>query len=68
MSTQDVKVPDVGVDDAVEIIEILVEKGEQVDAEAPIVVIETDKATVEVPCPDSGTIASIEVQVGDKVK
>ena len=44
------------------------EKGEQVDAEAPIVVIETDKATVEVPCPESGTVESIEVQVGDKVK
>ncbi len=68
MSTIDVKVPDVGVDGEVEIIEILVEKGERLDAEAPIVVLETDKATVEVPCPQAGKVAGIEVKVGDKVK
>ncbi len=66
MST-DIRVPDIGDFDAVEIIEILVAPGDSVEAESGILVLESDKATMEVPAPAAGTIAELLVQVGDKV-
>lgn len=67
MSTIDVKVPDIGDFSDVPIIEILVGPGDEVAAEDPLITLESDKATLEVPSPSAGKIAEILVKVGDKV-
>jgi pyruvate dehydrogenase E2 component (dihydrolipoamide acetyltransferase) len=64
---QDILVPDVG-DDEVEIIEICVSVGDSVEAEDSIVTVESDKASMDIPVPVGGTIKSITVNVGDKIK
>jgi pyruvate dehydrogenase E2 component (dihydrolipoamide acetyltransferase) len=66
--TEQVLVPDIGDFDDVPVIEVLVSVGDEVAAEDPLVVLESDKATMEVPSPSAGKVASIEVSVGDKVK
>jgi pyruvate dehydrogenase E2 component (dihydrolipoamide acetyltransferase) len=66
--TEQVLVPDIGDFDDVPVIEVLVAVGDTVAAEDPLVVLESDKATMEVPSPSAGKVASIEVAVGDKVK
>ncbi|WP_180087989.1 2-oxo acid dehydrogenase subunit E2 [Acinetobacter sp. YH12134] len=66
-ATVEVKVPDIGVEKAL-VGEILVQVGDQIDIDQSIVVVESDKATVEVPSTVSGTVASIEIQAGDSVK
>lgn len=68
MSSMDVKVPDIGVEGEVEVIEICVSKGQAINEDDAIVVIESDKATVEVPSPGAGVVEDIKVAVGDKVK
>ena len=67
MSKQILTVPDLGGAEQVEIIEILVGPGDAVEAEDGLMVLETDKATMEVPSPSAGTIDSISVSVGDKI-
>ena len=67
-SVEDMLLPDTGSDEAVEIIEISVKVGDQVSEGDSILVLETDKATVEMPAPFSGVIKSIAVKEGDKVK
>jgi pyruvate dehydrogenase E2 component (dihydrolipoamide acetyltransferase) len=62
-----VKVPDIGDFDKVPVIEILVAVGDRVAAEDPLLVLESDKATMEVPAPEGGTVEEILVQVGDSV-
>jgi len=66
-ATVEVKVPDIDVEKAL-VGEILVQVGDQIDVDQSIVVVESDKATVEVPSTVSGTVASIEIQAGDSVK
>ncbi|MCS3525416.1 2-oxo acid dehydrogenase subunit E2 [Acinetobacter johnsonii] len=63
----DVQVPDIGVEKAT-VGEILVSVGDQIDVDQSILVVESDKATVEVPSTISGTVESISIQVGDSVK
>jgi pyruvate dehydrogenase E2 component (dihydrolipoamide acetyltransferase) len=63
----DIIVPDVGGEE-VEVIELCVTVGEAVDAEASIVTVESDKASMDIPCTDAGTIKSLKVKVGDKIK
>lgn len=63
----DVEVPDIGDEEDVEIIEILVSKGDSVSAEDGLITLETDKATMDVPCPEDGEIEEMLVNVGDKV-
>ncbi|AEP30769.1 dihydrolipoyllysine-residue acetyltransferase [Brumicola nitratireducens] len=63
----DIIVPDVG-EDEVEVIEILVAEGDSVDVEASIVTVESDKASMDIPCTEAGTIKSLKVKVGDKIK
>ncbi len=62
-----VKVPDIGDFDDVPIIEILVSVGDSVAAEDPLVTLESDKATMDVPAPSPGTVKEIQVKVGDRV-
>ena len=59
--------PDIGVDQA-QVIEILVKVGDQIAENDSILVLESDKASVEVPSTASGTVKSISVNVGDTVK
>jgi pyruvate dehydrogenase E2 component (dihydrolipoamide acetyltransferase) len=66
-STTKVVVPDIGDFDDVPIIEVLVHKGDRVSAEDPLITLESDKATMDVPAPQAGVVKEIKVSVGDKV-
>jgi pyruvate dehydrogenase E2 component (dihydrolipoamide acetyltransferase) len=68
MSMEIVRVPDIGSDDAVDVIEVSVKAGDQLAEETTIVVLESDKATVEVPSPKAGTVKKVLVKTGDRVK
>ena len=59
--------PDIGGATDVDVIEVLVKVGDQIKKEAPIVTLESDKATMEVPSSDEGTVKEVKVKVGDKV-
>jgi pyruvate dehydrogenase E2 component (dihydrolipoamide acetyltransferase) len=63
----DITIPDIGDFTDVPIIEILVKPGDTVEAEQPVVTLESDKATMDVPSPAAGKITEIVVKVGDKV-
>jgi pyruvate dehydrogenase E2 component (dihydrolipoamide acetyltransferase) len=67
-SAEQVLVPDIGDFDEVPVIEVLVSVGDEIAAEDPLVVLESDKATMEVPSPSAGKVTAIEIAVGDKVK
>ncbi len=62
-----VTVPDIGDASGVEIIELMVSVGDTVELEDGLIVLETDKATMEVPSSEAGVVKSIAVKVGDKV-
>jgi pyruvate dehydrogenase E2 component (dihydrolipoamide acetyltransferase) len=66
-NARDVTVPDIGDFVDVPVIEILVEPGQHVAAEDPLVVLESDKATMEVPAPFAGVVAELKVALGDRV-
>ena len=68
MNSEEVLVPATGSDGEMEVIEISVSVGDDIDHDQTIVVLESDKATVEVPSPKSGKVDSLQVSVGDKVK
>ena len=63
----DVKVPDLGDSKAVPIIEILVKEGESIGKDSVLLVLESDKATMEVPSPATGTVRNLKVKIGDKL-
>jgi len=63
----DVKVPDIGDFKDVPVIEVLVKAGDKVEKEQPLVTLESDKATMDVPSPAAGTVSQVRVKVGDKV-
>ena len=67
MNSIDVKVPNLGVEGAMEVIEVCVSVGDDVNQDDSIIVLESDKATVEVPCPAAGKVDVINVSVGDKI-
>lgn len=67
MAATDVKVPDIGDFTDVPVIEIHVSPGDTVEAEDPLMTLESDKATMDVPSPGSGKVTEILVSVGDKV-
>ncbi|MBT5686468.1 MAG: dihydrolipoyllysine-residue acetyltransferase [Gammaproteobacteria bacterium] len=64
---EQVLVPDVGEAEDVEVIELLVAVGDVIDADTSLVVLESDKASMEIPSPCAGTIRSFAVSEGDKV-
>ena len=66
-ATIDITIPDIGDFKDVPVIEILVKVGDTVEAEQPIVTLESDKASMDVPSPAAGKITEIVVKVGDKV-
>jgi pyruvate dehydrogenase E2 component (dihydrolipoamide acetyltransferase) len=63
----EVKVPDIGDFKDVPVIEILVKPGDAVNKDDPLVSLESDKATMEVPSPHAGTVKEVRVKIGDKV-
>ncbi len=67
MSTIEVKVPNIGDFESVEIIEVLVAAGDDVQVESSLITVESDKASMEIPSPVAGKVKSIAVKVGDKI-
>ena len=65
--TIEVKVPDIGDFSDVPVITVMVAPGDTVAAEDPLIELESDKATMEVPAPAAGTVADVAVKVGDQV-
>ena len=67
MATVEVKVPDIGDFKDVPVIEVLVKPGDAVNPEDPLVTLESDKATMDVPSPAAGVVEALRVKVGDRV-
>ena len=65
--TLSVTVPDIGDFKDVPIVEVLVQPGDVVKIDDPLITLETDKASMEVPAPSAGTVRTIHVKVGDRV-
>jgi dihydrolipoamide dehydrogenase len=63
----EIRVPDIGDFTDVPVIEIHVSPGDEVAVEDPLVTLESDKATMDVPAPEAGTVAQLRVQIGDRV-
>ena len=66
-TTKDITIPDIGNYEGIPVIEVLVADGDAVDKEQPLLVLESDKATMEVPAPAAGIIRGLKLKVGDKV-
>jgi len=68
MSSQvEIKIPDIGDFDEVEVIEVLVAAGDRVSAEDPLITLESDKATMDIPAPEAGEITKLLVDIGQMV-
>src|SRR5207245_5505684 len=67
MSTLEIKVPDIGDFTDVPIIQVFVKPGDAVKPEDPLISLESDKATMDVPSPAAGTVKDLKVKVGDRV-
>lgn len=67
MADTEVKVPDIGDFKDVPIIEVHVKEGEPINADDPIITLESDKATMDIPAPSSGTVERLLVKIGDRV-
>src|SRR6056300_73109 len=67
MTKKIINIPDLGEAEDVEVIEICVKAGDEVESEDPIIVLESDKAAMEIPASVTGKVISIEVSLGDTV-
>ena len=67
MSIENIKVPDLGDSSEVEVIELLVSVGQSVEENDSLLVLESDKAAMEIPAPMAGVVKSISVNLGDQV-
>src|SRR5580698_833042 len=67
MDSVEVKVPDIGEFTDVDVIEVMVKPGDTVGVDDPLIAIESEKATMEVPAPQAGVVKEIKVKLGDKV-
>jgi len=63
----EVKVPDIGDFENIEVIEVLVKPGERIEKEQSLLTLESDKATMEIPSPQAGVVGTLKVKIGDKV-
>ena len=66
-STIEVLVPDIGGFTDVSVIDVLVEDGQQIEKETPLITLETEKAAMDVPAPAAGRIKQLKIKRGDKV-
>ncbi len=64
---QIIKVPDIGGATGVDVIEILVKEGDTIDVDTPLITLESDKASMEIPAPKAGIVQSVTLKIGDKV-
>ena len=64
---EEIKIPDIGDFDSVEVIEIAVSVGDSVETEDTLITVESDKASMDIPSPNTGEIKEIKVNIGDKV-
>ncbi len=67
MSIKEIVVPDIGDFDSVEVIEILVAEGDTVQVEDSLITVESDKASMEIPSSESGTIVKLKVNIGNDI-
>jgi len=67
MSKKDIKVPNIGEFKDVEVIEVLIKDGQKIKKNDPLITIESDKSSVEIPSSEDGTVTSLNVKIGDKV-
>jgi dihydrolipoamide dehydrogenase len=68
LSQRDVAVPDLGNFDEVAVVDVLVKPGDRVEVDAPLITLETEKATMDVPSSVAGTLTAVLVKAGDKVR
>ena len=68
MAAEEILIPDIGNFDSVDVIDILMNIGDAINPDDPLLTVESDKASMDIPAPFSGTIKEIKVKVGDKVK
>lgn len=66
MATKEVLVPDIGNFDSVDVIEVLVKAGDSVNKDDSLITLESDKASMDIPAPFSGTVKEVKIKVGDK--
>jgi pyruvate dehydrogenase E2 component (dihydrolipoamide acetyltransferase) len=64
---REILVPDIGDFKDVDVIEVLVKPGDRIEVDTPLVALESDKATMEIPSPAAGVVAELRVRIGDKV-
>jgi len=67
MATTEVKIPDIGDFDTVEVIELLVSVGDVIEVEQSLITVESDKASMEIPSPIAGMVTELKVNIGDSV-
>jgi len=67
MALKDVLVPDIGNFDSVDVIEVLVKAGDTIALDDSMVTVESDKASMDIPAPQAGTVKELRLKVGDKV-
>ena len=65
--SEQIKIPDIGGASNVDVIEVLIAPGDMIDVETPLVTLEGDKASMDVPSPVAGKVESVAIKVGDKV-
>ena len=68
MSTLEIIIPDIGSFDDVDVIEVLVSVGDNIKTDDPLITLETEKASMDIPATASGVIKELKIKVGDKVK
>jgi len=66
-NTLTIELPDIGDVDSVDVVEIIVSVGQRVEVESPLITLESDKATMDLPSTTAGTVTTILVQVGDAI-
>jgi pyruvate dehydrogenase E2 component (dihydrolipoamide acetyltransferase) len=67
MAVAPIKIPDIGGAEGAEIVEVLVAPGDAIEVEQSLIVVESDKASMEIPAPQAGVVAELRVAVGDTV-
>ncbi len=68
MTVKEICVPPLGDVEVVDVIEVLVKPGDQIEQESPLITLESDKASMDMPSPEGGQVKEVLVKVGDKVK
>ena len=63
----DIKIPDIGGATGIDVIEILVKKGDVLEKDSPLITLESDKASMEIPSPSAGIVDTVRLKLGDKV-